>query len=163
MVDVNRTRMYLEALQKKPHYRVETLAAKWRWKKSHPLEDGDSMPSTTMHTYMTSKRLGKKWKDLSAKKEEGEAEDDYFVEEDENVEASSVIQEESEVAQPAFKRLRRQTNRYLYKVKNRGGGGFAKEQGQISVSEATLHESAIIGRSYGGHSALILSLMLHSF
>merc|ERR1711991_1137865 len=101
-----------------------------------------------MHTCMTSKRLGKKWKDLSTKKEEGEAEDEYFVEEDENVEASSVIQEESEVAQPAFKRLRRQTNRYLYKVKNRGGGGFAKEQGQISVPEATLHESAIILQKY---------------
>ena len=148
MINVNRTRQYLEALKKKPYYRVETLAVKWRWKKSHPLEVDNSMPSTTMHTCMTSKRLGKKWKDLSTKKEEGEAEDEYFVEEGENVEASSVIQEESEVAQPAFKRLRRQTNRYLYKVKNRGGGGFAKEQGQISVSEATLHESAIILQKY---------------
>ena len=59
-----------------------------------------------------------------------------------------MIQEESEVAQPAFKRLRKQTNRYLYKVKNRGGGGFAKEQGQSSVSEATLHQSAIVLQKY---------------
>ena len=51
--------MYLEALQKKPHYRVETLAVKWRWKKSHPLEDGDSCHQPQcIHIYV--KTIGKK-------------------------------------------------------------------------------------------------------
>ena len=60
-----------------------------------PLEAGDSMLSTTIQTCTChQKKIGVKWKE-SKRKQEGEAEDEYFAEADENVDTSPVIQEES--------------------------------------------------------------------
>ena len=151
LIDVEKTKEHLHAMSKRYDLNLDRLVDEFRKYKSNPRSLHEDfkrdMPGISILTCLNSKRMAKKWRGKSnTNKRLAEDDEAKDVDKDENATPRDNMEEVR--AQPKYKRVYRQTNKYLVRVKNRGGGGFATEVAQTRMPPETVENAAITLQKY---------------